>query len=147
MTGKIHTHAEAIDALCGCAATVTVLSYQEAIEGYFKLRDLPIPADHPTAVDAALGGDEASQEAECAQDHIGDATQMIDPKSEGAGLLISDAIKAKYERVKATTYNPGTPSEKLKDGILKGLTMATAIAMVEEDAASLSKGEQEEAGS
>lgn len=39
------THDEAIDALCGCAATVTVLSYQEAIEGYFKLRDLPIPPD------------------------------------------------------------------------------------------------------
>lgn len=39
------THDEAIDALCGCAATVTVPSYQEAIEGYFKLRDLPIPAD------------------------------------------------------------------------------------------------------
>ncbi|WP_332772969.1 hypothetical protein [Phenylobacterium sp.] len=37
------THDQAIDALCGCAATVTVLSYQEAIEGYFKLRGLPIP--------------------------------------------------------------------------------------------------------
>ena len=32
------THDEAIDAICGCAQTVTVLSYQEAIEGYLKLR-------------------------------------------------------------------------------------------------------------
>jgi hypothetical protein len=37
------SHEEAIDALCGCAATVTVLSYQEAIEGYFALRGLAIP--------------------------------------------------------------------------------------------------------
>lgn len=41
----IHTHEQALDALCGCAATVSVLSYQEAIEGYFKLRGLPIPPD------------------------------------------------------------------------------------------------------
>lgn len=56
MTPKIHTHDEAIDALCGCAATVTVLSYQEAIEGYFKLRGLPIPSAAP-APDTAGGGD------------------------------------------------------------------------------------------
>ena len=37
------SHDAAIDALCGCAATVTVLSYQEAIEGYFTLRGLEIP--------------------------------------------------------------------------------------------------------
>lgn len=40
-------HDEAIDALCGCAATVTTLSYQEAIEGYFALRGLPIPITPP----------------------------------------------------------------------------------------------------
>ncbi len=34
------THDEAINALCDCASTVTVLSYQEAIEGYFKLRGM-----------------------------------------------------------------------------------------------------------
>ena len=45
MTPKTHTHDDAIAALCGCAATVTVLSYQEAIEGYFKLRGLEIPPD------------------------------------------------------------------------------------------------------
>ena len=39
------SHEAAIEALCGCAATVTTLSYQEAIEGYFKLRGLPIPPD------------------------------------------------------------------------------------------------------
>lgn len=38
------THDQAIDALCGCAATVTVLSYQEAIEAYFDLRGMDIPA-------------------------------------------------------------------------------------------------------
>jgi len=36
------THDQAIDALCGCAATVTVLSYQEAIEGYFSLRGISV---------------------------------------------------------------------------------------------------------
>jgi hypothetical protein len=34
------SHDAAIDALCGCAATVSVLSYQEVIEGYLKLRGL-----------------------------------------------------------------------------------------------------------
>jgi hypothetical protein len=38
------SHDEAIAALTGCAATVTVLSYQEVIEGYFKLRGWPDPA-------------------------------------------------------------------------------------------------------
>lgn len=37
------SHEAAIKALCDCAATVTVLSYQEVIEGYFSLRGLPIP--------------------------------------------------------------------------------------------------------
>lgn len=41
--GKKLGHDEAIQALIDCASTVTVLSYQEAIEGYFKLRGLPIP--------------------------------------------------------------------------------------------------------
>lgn len=36
------THDEALDAITGCAATVTVLSYQEAIEGYLKLRGIAI---------------------------------------------------------------------------------------------------------
>ena len=37
------SHDAAIDAICNCASSVSVLSYQEAIEGYFKLRGLPIP--------------------------------------------------------------------------------------------------------
>lgn len=41
------SHNEAIKSLCDCAATVTVLSYQEVIEGYFKLRGLPVPSDAP----------------------------------------------------------------------------------------------------
>lgn len=40
---KNHSHGEALDALCGCAATVTVLSYEEAIKGYFSLRGWPDP--------------------------------------------------------------------------------------------------------
>ena len=36
------THDEALDAITGCAATVTVLSYQEAIEGYLKLRGIAL---------------------------------------------------------------------------------------------------------
>lgn len=42
-TPELLGHDEAIAALCSCAATVTTLSYREAIEGYFKLRGLPIP--------------------------------------------------------------------------------------------------------
>jgi hypothetical protein len=34
------SHSEALDAIIGCASTVTVLSYQEAIEGYLKLRGI-----------------------------------------------------------------------------------------------------------
>jgi hypothetical protein len=34
------SHDEAIDAICGCAATVTVLSYQEAVEAYLNLRGM-----------------------------------------------------------------------------------------------------------
>lgn len=33
-------HHEAIEALCRCASTVSALSYQEAIEGYLKLRGM-----------------------------------------------------------------------------------------------------------
>lgn len=36
-------HDEAIVALADCAATVTVLSYREAIEGYFRLRGIAVP--------------------------------------------------------------------------------------------------------
>ncbi|WP_433950823.1 hypothetical protein [Brevundimonas bullata] len=53
------------------------------------------------------------------------------------GGAVSDALKAKYEKVKATTYNPGTPAEGQKDGMLRGLTSAIAIAMVEEERADL----------
>lgn len=34
------THDEAIEAIVGCAMAVTVLSYQEAIEGYLTLRGM-----------------------------------------------------------------------------------------------------------
>lgn len=34
------SHEAALDAICGCAATVTVLSYQEAIEAYLDLRGI-----------------------------------------------------------------------------------------------------------
>ena len=46
---------------------------------------------------------------------------------------ISQAIKAKYDKVKATTYRPGTPAEGMKDGVLHGLNTALAIAMIAED--------------
>ena len=52
------THDEAIAALCRCAATVTVLSYQEVVEGYFKLRDCP-PLDELTTALAASRAREA----------------------------------------------------------------------------------------
>ena len=39
-TGSLLSHRQALDAICGCASTVTVLSYQEAIEGYLGLRGI-----------------------------------------------------------------------------------------------------------
>jgi hypothetical protein len=42
------THMETIKVLDDCASTVSILSYQEAIEGYFKLRGLEIPPDEIT---------------------------------------------------------------------------------------------------
>lgn len=39
------SHDQAVGALCDCASTVTVLSYQEAIEGYFALRGISIPGN------------------------------------------------------------------------------------------------------
>lgn len=37
------SHDAAIKALCDCAATVTLLSYREVVEGYFVLRGIPLP--------------------------------------------------------------------------------------------------------
>jgi len=48
-------HEEAIEAICGCSRTVTVLSYQEAIEGYLKLRGMqPAQQEFDAAGDADL---------------------------------------------------------------------------------------------
>lgn len=38
-------HNEALAALCSCAATISVLSYEEAINGYFALRGWSLPRD------------------------------------------------------------------------------------------------------
>jgi hypothetical protein len=39
LEGVTDAHLQAaLDAICNCAASVTLLSYQEAIEGYLKLR-------------------------------------------------------------------------------------------------------------
>lgn len=34
------SHEAALNAICNCAASVALLSYQEAIEGYLKLRGI-----------------------------------------------------------------------------------------------------------
>lgn len=34
-------HEQALEAIVGCASTVTLLRYREAIEGYLKLRGIP----------------------------------------------------------------------------------------------------------
>jgi hypothetical protein len=39
------THEQALDAVCRCAATVTVLSCPEAIEAYLELRGIPRDSD------------------------------------------------------------------------------------------------------
>ncbi|WP_338578670.1 hypothetical protein V8J38_16840 (plasmid) [Brevundimonas olei] len=51
------------------------------------------------------------------------------------GGAVSDAIRAKYDQVKGTTYRAGTPAERMKDGRLQGLNDALAIAMVSEERA------------
>lgn len=58
------SHNEAIDALVGCALTVTLLSYQEVIEGYFLLRGLKIPPDRDSDLSARDALKETASEAE-----------------------------------------------------------------------------------
>lgn len=57
--------------------------------------------------------------------------------AEGAGedSPITAAIRARLAKVKATTYNFGTPAESLKAGEMHGLNTALAIAMVEDERA------------
>lgn len=66
------SHDAAIDAICKCAASISVLSYQEAIEGYFKLRGLPIPDAPSLAAQDGLveaAGELAFAEAEYRRKH------------------------------------------------------------------------------
>lgn len=77
------THDEAIAALCGCAATVTVLSYQEAIEGYFKLRGMDW--NQRTAKTYADGLEDAAKVAVDKLKWLGDNTQAD---------IVFDAIRA-----------------------------------------------------
>lgn len=86
MTTKPLTHDEAIDALCGCAATVTVPSYQEAIEGYFKLRD-EVEAYSPEQNGGTVFGD---------NDFVGDFLTVTDLRSL---LATAAADKAEKERL------------------------------------------------
>lgn len=48
-TPKPLTHEEALDAICACSATVTLLSYEEAIEAYLSLRGWREPTERPRA--------------------------------------------------------------------------------------------------
>lgn len=79
---------------------------------------------HGILVDAGLRDPETNEMA----------TLAAQP-SAGAQGEVSAAIRAKYDTVKATTYNPGTPAERNKEGRLQGLNDAIAIAMVHEDRA------------
>lgn len=54
-------HAEAIDLISGCARTVTVLSYEEAIRAYFSLRGISLPRDYPPLAPAKATGQAVSQ--------------------------------------------------------------------------------------
>ena len=55
-TAEQLTHDAAIDAICGCAATVTVLSYQEAIESYLNLRGIDLDAPPKAAPEQEPSG-------------------------------------------------------------------------------------------
>jgi hypothetical protein len=81
-------HDEAIDALCGCAATVTVLSYQEAIEGYLSLRGLP--AD-PAATIEALQAQVEAKDAE-----IGRLKEALTPFAKLAGPINGEQGRPTY---------------------------------------------------
>jgi hypothetical protein len=61
-TAEQLTHDEAIDAICGCAATVTVLSYQEAIESYLDLRGID-----PDAIQATEARMSSAERERCAR--------------------------------------------------------------------------------
>ncbi len=49
------THEEALDAIIGCATTVTTLSYQEAIEGYLTLRGMTAQAGEARSGETGTG--------------------------------------------------------------------------------------------
>jgi hypothetical protein len=50
----------------------------------------------------------------------------------GSGEAVA-ALRARYEKVKATPYSPGTPAERMKEGELHGLNTALAIVMALDD--------------
>jgi hypothetical protein len=52
------------------------------------------------------------------------------PAPEGEAVA---ALRARYEKVKATPYSPGTPAERMKEGELHGLNTALAIVMALDD--------------
>lgn len=83
------SHDEAIDAICNCASSVSVLSYQEAIEGYFKLRGLLIPPAPSLAAQDGL------------VESLGDRLFNLSAKLNETGFLKDDANHAAYEKVVA----------------------------------------------
>lgn len=111
MTGKIHTHEEAIEALCGCAATVSVLSYQEAIEGYFKLRGLDIP-DTAAETWVSNGGDGEYPDL------------VVDPSTAEDASMASGEERAWFQTRAALKGMVGIAEENEVDSILDDLRAA-----------------------
>lgn len=89
------SHDEALDALCGCAVTVTVLSYEEAIKGYFSLRGWPDPETLSTLTPArAEGFKDAMAETMRRYPHAADALAFLGTAS---GMLATEPTEAQQE--------------------------------------------------
>lgn len=89
------SHQEAIKALCDCAATVTVLSYQEVIEGYFNLRGLSIPADRrssPPQNDAGVEDDAEEAYQIGKREGYEEALADVDRRTGGDGEYFASTI-------------------------------------------------------
>lgn len=117
-------HDDAVKALCDCARTVTVLSYEEVIDGYFKLRGLP----DPRLFDAQSGDAEAF---DASVKRALSAASLQSSAVEGVGEVQAECRKLFYDEkwpfdaviLRAITTSP-TRAETVEDQILARIKVA-----------------------
>lgn len=121
----------------GCAARLNAADNAEALAwAVKKLCDHSADADNMVTTTAPADVSTKPLETNTSGRRVKGTAKnehVTAPVEAGGSERVSDAIRAKYEKVKATTYRAGTPAERMKEGKLDGLNTALAIAMVTED--------------